>query len=125
MAGSLRAAFAADLQARKTRCKALARPVAPARTRDGVPGPGPLDVHADDGVVKLPGPEPRAVLAMLLLSASQRVSPERLAVACGRGGRRRRGQDGPGSPFPAVEGARRPPADHPDRRRLPAERRSG
>src|SRR4051812_21453897 len=42
---------------------------------------GPLEVHADGGVVELPGPKPRAVLAMLLLSANQPVSPERLALA--------------------------------------------
>ena len=41
---------------------------------------GPLEVHSDHGVVTLGGRLPRAVLAVLLLSANQAISAERLAV---------------------------------------------
>ena len=42
---------------------------------------GPLEVLDDHGVVTLGGRKPRAVLAVLLLSANEPVSPERLARA--------------------------------------------
>src|SRR3954447_7811039 len=42
---------------------------------------GPLEVRNDAGVIALGGPLPRALLAMLLLHASQPVSVERLTGA--------------------------------------------
>ena len=42
---------------------------------------GPLEVHSDHGVVTLGGRKPRAVLAVLLLSANEPVSAERIAQA--------------------------------------------
>src|SRR3954465_3337502 len=42
---------------------------------------GPLEVHADGRAVALGGAKPRAVLAVLALSANLPVSAERLAVA--------------------------------------------
>ena len=42
---------------------------------------GPIEVHTDDGVVRVPGNRPRALLGLLLLHANQAVSAERIAVA--------------------------------------------
>src|SRR4051794_33729757 len=43
---------------------------------------GPLRVRADDGgIIPLPGPKPRALLAMLVLHPNQAESTARLAVA--------------------------------------------
>src|SRR3954454_5880900 len=42
---------------------------------------GPVEVLADQGPVALGGTKPRAVLAVLLLNATRRVSADRLAVA--------------------------------------------
>ena len=42
---------------------------------------GPLEVRADGRAVALPGPKPRAVLAVLLMHANHSVSSEQLAFA--------------------------------------------
>jgi WD40 repeat protein/DNA-binding SARP family transcriptional activator/energy-coupling factor transporter ATP-binding protein EcfA2 len=42
---------------------------------------GPLEVHGEDGALRLGGIKPRAVLAVLLLHANEPVSADRLALA--------------------------------------------
>jgi hypothetical protein len=51
---------------------------------------GPLEVRREGRIVAVGGPKPRALLAVLLLSANEPVSAERLAVAAdimGKSGR--------------------------------------
>ena len=42
---------------------------------------GPLEVRADGRALPLPGPKPRAILAVLLMHANHSVSAEQLAFA--------------------------------------------
>ena len=81
---------------------------------------GPLEVHVEGRALALGGVKPRALLAVLLLSANESVSAERLALAFGARTPRRRGQDRAGPRLAVAQGARRLGPAGDEGRRLPA-----